>query len=97
MTMTCAEAERFIDAYLDGEFAPAERSEMEQHLASCDRCRHEARRQSAWKSVVRARLERPAAPYGLHFRVQRALDGQSAGGGLLRRVGWRVGPAFLAA
>jgi anti-sigma factor (TIGR02949 family) len=95
--LDCVDATRFIDAYIDGEFAPEDRAEMERHLAACERCRVEARRQAQWKALVRARMARPAAPYALHLRIQRALDAQSAPSSFWRRAGWRVGPAVLAA
>ena len=95
--MQCAEVQRFIDAYIDGEFADDDRAEMDRHFADCEACRSEARRQQHWKSMVRARLARPAAPYGLHARIQRALDGETAPAPLWRRISWRIAPAFVAA
>ena len=95
--MECAEVQRFIDAYIDGEFADEDRAEMDRHFAECEACRAEARRQQHWKSMVRARLARPAAPYGLHARIERALDAETAPPPLWRRISWRIAPAFVAA
>src|SRR5262245_59240216 len=97
MTMLCAEVQRFIDAYIDGEFADDDRAEMDRHFAACEACRAEANRQQHWKSMVRARLSRPSAPYGLHARIQRALDNESAPPPLWRRISWRLAPAVVAA
>src|SRR5262249_42922318 len=97
MTMDCAHVLRFIDAYIDGEFDAGDRAEMERHLAACERCHGEARRQSAWKAALRARAPRAAAPYAVHVKIQRALDAESSQGPLWRRVGWRVAPALVAA
>jgi len=95
--MQCGEVQRFIDAYIDGEFADDDRAEMDRHFAGCEPCRAEARRQQHWKSVVRARLSRPPAPYGLHARLERALDAEIAPLPLWRRISWRVAPALVAA
>jgi anti-sigma factor RsiW len=98
MTMHCAEVQRFIDAYIDGEFAAEDRAEMDHHFAECETCRAEARRQAEWKSMVRARLARPQAPHGLHLRVARALDAESVEmTGFWRRASWRFAPALVAA
>jgi anti-sigma factor (TIGR02949 family) len=95
MTMQCAEVQRFIDAYIDGEFADEDRAELDRHFEACESCRAEAVRQQKWKSLVRARLARPSAPYGLHARIERALDAETAPAPLWRRISWRVGPAVL--
>lgn len=36
--MTCREFAEFLDAYLAGDLAPAEREEFERHLAVCQAC-----------------------------------------------------------
>jgi mycothiol system anti-sigma-R factor len=36
--MNCEEAERFLDAYLDGELDLSQQLELEQHLNSCKKC-----------------------------------------------------------
>lgn len=36
--MTCRELAEFLDAYLAGDLAPAEREEFERHLAVCGAC-----------------------------------------------------------
>ncbi|HJZ83664.1 MAG TPA: zf-HC2 domain-containing protein [Polyangia bacterium] len=95
--MECAHVSRFIDAYVDGEFDAHDRAEMERHLETCEACRAEVRRQVAWKSAVRARMPRPSAPYGLHRRLLRALDGETRNSLLWRRASWRLAPALAAA
>ncbi len=36
--MTCERTEELLSAYLEGELAPAERAEVEAHLAACPEC-----------------------------------------------------------
>ena len=36
--MNCDEAERFLDAYLDGELELSQQLELEQHLSGCPEC-----------------------------------------------------------
>jgi anti-sigma factor (TIGR02949 family) len=36
--VTCREFVEFLNAYLDGDLMPAERSEFERHLAICPQC-----------------------------------------------------------
>jgi anti-sigma factor (TIGR02949 family) len=74
--MGCAEVERFLDAYLDGEFAPEDRVELEQHLAGCPACARQVRFHGAFKSRLRATAGRPPLPAGLRDRMTAALDPQ---------------------
>ncbi len=71
--MTCGEIQRFVDAYLDGEFADEDRAELERHLAGCPACATEVRRQAAFKAALRAAWKRPPAPAALRARVTAAL------------------------
>src|SRR5262249_14118262 len=95
MTMQCSETQRFLDAYIDGEFDASDRAEIERHVAGCERCRVEIERQRAWKSALRARLARPVAPYALHRRVREALEDEDVPEPLWRRMVWRFTPAVL--
>src|SRR5262249_51759466 len=95
MTMQCADTQRFIDAYIDGEFDASDRAEIERHVGGCERCRVEIERQRAWKSALRARLARPVAPYALHRRVREALDQEDVAEPLWRRILWRLTPAVV--
>jgi mycothiol system anti-sigma-R factor len=73
MTDRCNTFQRFIDAYLDGEFAERDRVELEAHLDECEPCRHKVRLQAEWKRAVRAAAPHEAAPAALRQRVERAL------------------------
>ena len=79
--MDCAELERTLDAYLDGEFDPREQAEAGDHLAACARCRELVEAQGRVHARLRATLHgalgpsTPAgrAPDGLRDRVRAAL------------------------
>ncbi len=101
--MDCAELERSLDAYLDGELAEREQAEAAHHLAGCEPCRMLADRQSRIRAALRAHLrvamgagsDAGRAPEELRERVHLALARQ-------RRWPWRrivspVGAAAVAA
>ncbi len=67
--MQCAEVDKFIHAYIDGEFADEDRVEFERHLAECARCRDAARFEMQFKRALRAALPRPELPPGLRDRI----------------------------
>jgi anti-sigma factor (TIGR02949 family) len=94
--MNCGEALRFIHAYVDGEFSVEDRAEMDEHLRACETCREEARVQARFKSAVRARLDRPAAPARLRARIEETLDAETGGRSFWQRMRWRLGPAIVA-
>jgi anti-sigma factor (TIGR02949 family) len=71
--MQCGEIDRFIQAYVDGEFADEDRAEFERHLAECERCRDVARAQARFKASLRAHLRRPPLPEGLRERIRKQL------------------------
>lgn len=88
--MECAELERSVEAYLDGEFDAREQAEAEVHLSGCERCRKLSEGAAALRTALRARLREamgPASPAGrapaaLRLRVSTALARQ-------RRPLWR--------
>ena len=93
----CAEAERFLDAYVDGEFAETERAELEQHLAACTSCARKARFAGAFKAGLKAAAPRERAPDLVRARVLAALGREPAPQLGWRRTAWRVAPAAAAA
>jgi anti-sigma factor (TIGR02949 family) len=74
--MTCAEADAFIQAYIDGELAGVDREGLERHFVSCSGCARRARLESRFKAAVRAHLPRPQVPAELTQRLQAALTSQ---------------------
>jgi mycothiol system anti-sigma-R factor len=92
----CAEVERFVDAWLDGEFAPEDRVELERHVAACADCAKRVRFQSEFKRALRAAVPRPKAPADLRARLAAALDREPAPNQRWRRTAWKVAPAAAA-
>ncbi len=68
--MNCQDARRFLPAYVDGELAGLDRSEIEAHGASCTSCRAELHALSEYKLALRAALAAPPAPAHLRTRVR---------------------------
>lgn len=70
----CALLARFVDAYVDDEFAEGERLEAEAHLASCAGCRRLVQERANLKVLVRVTSPRPSAPPALRQRLDALLD-----------------------
>ena len=71
--MNSDEADRFLDAYLDGELEPAKRAELEEHLASCSECREKLRQLSQFRTFFTANAPRYPAPPELRNKVLAGL------------------------
>lgn len=99
----CAELERSLEAYLDGEFDGADRAEAEAHLASCEACRGRAEARARVRDAVRSRLRAAMAPEtaaghapaALRSRIEQQLARQRRP--LLRRLFAPLPLATLAA
>jgi anti-sigma factor RsiW len=86
--LRCAGIQRFVDTYLDGEFAETERHEFEEHIAGCEDCRVRVKGQAEWKMAVRAAAPRERAPAALRNRVQRAIAKEARG--KTQKASWRT-------
>lgn len=75
--LRCAGISRFVDTYLDGEFAETDRAEFEGHLADCETCRGKVRVQAEWKQAIRAAAPLEQAPAALRNRVARSIARES--------------------
>jgi anti-sigma factor RsiW len=73
MTLSCAEADNVVHAYVDGELATTDRAAYEAHMRGCDACTQASHLQARFKAAVRGHLPRPALPVGLRSRVEAAL------------------------
>ena len=54
--LSCADLERSVEAFLDGEFEAREQAEAEVHLAVCERCRRATETAARLRQALRARL-----------------------------------------
>lgn len=89
----------WMDAYVDGELAPAQRRQAEAHLAGCAQCRAELARRKALSGLL---LSVPAAPQiksAERFRAEIGLQMQRRPAQTQRspwlRVAWHAVPLVL--
>lgn len=75
--LRCAGISRFVDTYLDGEFAETDRAEFEAHLGDCESCRGKVRVQAEWKQAIKEAAPREQAPAALRNRVARSIARES--------------------
>ncbi len=74
MTWTCIHSEERLADYLEGQLEPAERAQMEAHLAECAACR-ELAAQVRWISGRLPHLPPEVVPPGLVYRILEATSG----------------------
>ena len=72
--MNCEEADRFLDAYLDGELEPDKRAELEQHLADCPECKQKLDRLRQLREFFTASAPHYSAPPELKGKVLARLE-----------------------
>lgn len=102
-TMNCAELERSLEAFLDGEFDAQERAEAETHLAECPTCRDQVDARARLRTALQAKLREAMGPTNpacraspaLRARVEKALAHERRP--LWRRVFAPIPAATLAA
>jgi anti-sigma factor (TIGR02949 family) len=94
--MNCEEADRFLDAYLDGELEPDKRAELEQHLAGCPECKQQLDRLRRLRQFFTASAPHYSAPPGLKGKVLAKLEvtRKSNFSALIRRP-WLYAAALL--
>jgi len=72
--MTCQELDSILYPFLDGEFQPEERLEVEAHLTGCAECAQrvnmEVRMQQSLRRAARHAVESTRAPDALRARIQ---------------------------
>ena len=86
--MTHPGFEAQLDAYLDGELATVDASELEAHLAQCPECARFRQERLELRAAIRARVPAFEAPAALRERV-RAAVGAAAGARAPRRFALR--------
>jgi anti-sigma factor RsiW len=73
MSVSCEQATRWTDAWIDGELDPSAALLVEDHLAACPCCRAEADMIRKLKRSLGA-LREDCAPTALRYRITAALD-----------------------
>jgi mycothiol system anti-sigma-R factor len=98
--MNCQEVQKFIHAYLDGEFDEREWAVLAAHLEQCESCRRMAEFEERFRTALKRSLPPVAAPPALRASLERALDQAEAevtAPTWTRRWAWRLIPAAAAA
>src|SRR5437867_3207700 len=78
LALRCAGVQRFVDTYLDGEFAEGDRTEFEAHLQECEDCHARVRGQAQWRAAIKAAAPHEQAPAALRNRVLRQIAHEAA-------------------
>ncbi|MFI5300702.1 MAG: anti-sigma factor family protein [Polyangiales bacterium] len=68
--MNCAQVQRYVDAYADGEVEPSEAIRIETHLVECGLCAERVELSRAIKQGVRADAREHRAPASLRARIE---------------------------
>jgi anti-sigma factor RsiW len=76
--MPCAETERRLHAYFDGELDALGAAAFESHLETCAECRAALEALKAMRSALRAELPYERAPAALAARISAALDRETS-------------------
>jgi len=91
----CAEVDRFLQVFVDGELDEQDRQLVEQHLAGCQSCRARSEYQRRFIAAVKARVPRHSAPEHLREQVRQLLVSEKRPF-LPRRLLWGSLPAAAA-
>jgi len=67
--MNCDEAERFLDAYLDGELELSQQLELEQHLSGCSECQAVLQERREFRALFNAAAPNYKAPPELRDKI----------------------------
>ncbi len=73
--LTCEEAFRRLDDYVDRELGPHETHLVREHLEVCERCAERFRFEEVILAAVREKVGRIRAPAGLKGRIADRLAG----------------------
>lgn len=74
--MNCQELDRLLYPYLDGEFQPEERLDVETHLGACADCAHRVEAERRFQRAVRHSVQSSRAPASLRDGIQLGLRRQ---------------------
>jgi anti-sigma factor RsiW len=91
--MPCAEANRRLPAYFDGELDALAAADMERHLAGCAGCRASLEELTELRAALRSELNFRPTPPELKARIAAALDREGAQGRESAQARGTSGPA----
>ncbi len=94
--MNCSNAERYLDALMDGELDPSARIEVDRHLGDCVACADRLALARALRDRLRATVPSGPAPEALRARVSQALREEGAPGWWRMDMSWRATAAAAA-
>ncbi len=101
MTSGCREVRRLLEAYLDGELAPAQVLEVEAHAGACAVCGERLALDRAVRTAVARRVHARTAPDSLRARALASMDAERTRAEVRRQagppLGWRTVSAVAAA
>ena len=95
--MDCQETQKFIHAYLDGEFDEHDRVAMSAHLEGCEGCRKTARMDGAFRRTLKDLHQPVTAPPRLRAAVCQRLDAEDQASRRKQLRRWVLLPAAAAA
>lgn len=102
--MNCPDVQKFIHAFMDGEFDEQEQVLVRAHLNTCQQCRAMAQFEEKLRERLRQGEPEVVAPPQLRARIRRALDEAEpqgvwaeTGDGWAQRWLWKLIPAGVAA
>ena len=95
--MNCPDVQKFIHAYLDGEFDEQEQVLVGAHLQTCQECRDMAQFEEKLRQRLRREQPQVVAPPELRARIRRALGEVEPDEGWAQRWLWKLIPAGVAA
>ena len=95
--MDCQETQKFIHAYLDGEFDERERAAVTAHIEGCEGCRRTARMEGSFRRALSDLNQPVSAPPRLRARVRQRLAEEDQSRQRKKILRWVLIPAAAAA
>jgi anti-sigma factor (TIGR02949 family) len=75
--MKCQDVEKYLRAYVDGEFSEQEEGEIEQHFKFCPACQKRVSFEAWFKKGVKASFAPVSAPRSLHAEISHKIRKQA--------------------
>jgi anti-sigma factor RsiW len=94
--MTCDEANPLLNAHIDNETGPTQKTALDSHISMCFDCAAELRQLERVRDSIRSDMPYYKAPPDLRRQVRNALRGAEYLDREQRRTGWRVWGALAA-